>query len=91
MTEKDLLDLFAQERINMLLYELDQTNPKKTQEENDRLIQAEYFISHLPPHERELLQNYIDNILQSLLTEGPYLYKQGFSDALRVKKLMHPI
>jgi len=47
MTEQELLDMFIQERINMLLSNLSKNRPKKTSEENERILQAEKIIDKL--------------------------------------------
>jgi len=86
MTEQELLDMFIQERINMLLYNLSKTRPKKTPEENERMIQAEQFIDNLSDRERELVQNYIDNFIDLFAANEPYLYHQGFIDGITVLK-----
>jgi hypothetical protein len=38
MKEDELLDIFIQERINMLLSNLNKTRPKKMPEENERIL-----------------------------------------------------
>ena len=84
MTDQELLDIFIQERINMLLNNLRKTRPKKTQEENERILQAEQIIDNLLNEERELVQNYIDNFTDLFATNEPYLYQCGFIDGIRV-------
>jgi len=88
LTEQELLDMFIQERINMLLLNLEKTNPKRSPEKEDKLIQAEHFINTLPRTERELIQNYIDNILNYLFVEEPFLYQNGFWDTCRVMNFL---
>lgn len=85
MTEQELLDMFIQERINMLLSNLNKTRPKKTPEENERMLQAEQIIDNLPDKERKLVQNYIDNFNDLFSSSEPYLYQQGFIDGIKVK------
>ena len=83
MTEQELLDMFIQERINMLLSNLNKTRPKKTPEENERILQAEQIIDNLPDEKRELVQIYIDNFTDLFASNEPYLYQQGFIDGMR--------
>ena len=85
MTDQELLDMFIQERINMLLSNLSKTRPQKTPEENERMIQAEQIIDKLSDKEREMVQNYIDNFTDLFAANEPYLYRQGFLDGVSVK------
>ena len=86
MTEHELLDMFIQERINMLLNNLSKTKPKKTPEENERILQAEQIIDKLSDEEREMVQNYIDNFTDLFAANEPYLYRQGFIDGIKAIK-----
>ena len=88
MDEQELLDMFIQERIDMLLTKLSKMHPKKSAEEHERILQAECFIDSLPDKEKELVQNYIEQFSDSLATEEPYLYRQGFMDGVRVLNLL---
>jgi len=83
MPEQELLDMFIQERINMLLNNLNKTRPKKTPEENERILQSEQIINNLSDEKRELVQNYIDNFTDLFAANEPYLYRQGFIDGIR--------
>jgi len=84
MTEQELLDMFIQERVDMLLNNLSKTTPRKSPEENKRMIRAEQIIDHLSDDERELVQNCIDNFSDLFASNEPYLYRQGFIDGIRV-------
>ena len=84
MTEQELIDMFIQERINMLLAKLSKSRPDESPEEHDRILQAEYFIKDLPNENRELVENYIEQFTDWLAEEEPYLYQQGFMDGVRV-------
>lgn len=86
MTEQELLDMFIQERVDMLLNNLSKTRPLKTPEENERILQAEQIIDSLPDKDRELVQDYIDNFTDLFSSSEPYLYQQGFIDGIKVKK-----
>lgn len=86
MTEQELLDMFIQERVDMLLNNLSKTRPKKTPEENERILQAEQIIDNLSDEERELVQNYIDNFTDLFATNEPYLYQQGVCDGLHITR-----
>lgn len=68
MTEQELLDMFIQERINMLQSTLSKTRSQKTPEENERMIQAEQII---------------DNFTDPFASNKPYLSQQGFIDGIR--------
>ncbi|WP_312447225.1 hypothetical protein [Lacrimispora sp.] len=86
MTNQELLDLFIQERVNMLLNNLSKSKPRKSPEENDRIVQAERIISNLSGEDRELVQNYIDNFADLFADDDSHLYQQGFLDGVRVMK-----
>ncbi|MDL2302539.1 hypothetical protein LJC58_09325 [Lachnospiraceae bacterium OttesenSCG-928-D06] len=72
----------------MLLTKLSKMPPKKSAEDHQRILQAEHFIDSLPEKERELIQEYIERFSDCLATEGPYLYRQGFTDGVRVVNLL---
>ena len=91
MTEQELLDMFIQERINMLLSKLNKTRPKKTPEENERILQAEQIIDNFQEDERDLVQNYIDNFTDLFAANEPYLYQQGFIDGIRTMNYLNTI
>jgi len=91
MTEQELLDMFIQERINMLLAGLAKTKPKISQEEHNRMIQAESFIRDLPEHSRKLIDGYINQFTDWLAEEEPYLYQQGFLDGVRAVNYLNSI
>ena len=88
MTDQELLDMFIQERINMLLNNLSKTRPKKTPEENERMLQAEQIVDNLSDKEREMVQNYIDNFTNLFAANEPYLYQQGFIDGIRTMNFL---
>jgi ribonucleotide reductase alpha subunit len=88
MDEQELLDMFIQERIDMLLTKLSKMRHKKSAEEQKRILQTEYFINSLPDKNRELIQEYIERFSDCLATEEPYLYQQGFMDGVRVLNLL---
>ena len=77
--------MVIQERVDMLLNNHNKARPKKTPEENERILQAEQFIDNLHEKEQELIQNYIDNFIDLFASNEPYLYKQGFIDGIKVK------
>ncbi|WP_313259245.1 hypothetical protein [Lacrimispora sp.] len=73
MDEQELLDMFIQERIDMLLTKLSKMHPKRSPEEHERILQAERFIDSLPDKNREMIQEYIERFSDCLATEEPYL------------------
>ena len=91
MTDQELLDMFIQERINMLLSNLSKTRPQKTPEENERMIQAEQIIDKLSDKEREMVQNYIDNFTDLFALNEPYLYKHGVIDGIRISTYFYKL
>jgi len=91
MTEQELLEMFIQERINMLLVKLSKTKPAKSPEENDRIFQAKFFIKALPDDKRELIENYIEQFTDWLAKEEPFLYQQGFLDGIRVSNRLRTL
>jgi len=84
MMEQELLDLFIQERVNMLLAKLSKNRPDKSPKEQKRILKTEHFIDNLPEKERNLVQNYMERFTNWLAEEEPYLYQQGFMDGVRV-------
>jgi len=57
MTDQDLLNMFIQERINMLIDTFHKNKPDKSEQEEERILQAEIFIENLPSKEKELVEN----------------------------------
>ncbi len=43
MNEQKLLEMFIQERVNLLLAELRKTQPKKSAEEHEYIFKAEHY------------------------------------------------
>ncbi|MDL2302674.1 hypothetical protein LJC58_10055 [Lachnospiraceae bacterium OttesenSCG-928-D06] len=88
MDEKKLMDMFIQERINMLLLKLEKTKPEMSPEAEDRLMQAELFINDLPTKEKDLIENYVKHYLHLLFLEEAFLYRNGFLDGVKVTNLL---
>ncbi|WP_291584079.1 hypothetical protein [Clostridium sp. UBA6640] len=59
MTEQELLTMFIQQRVNMLLATLNKTKSKKSVQDHEIILQAELFIDNLPGKGMVLEQNYI--------------------------------
>lgn len=49
---------------------------------------AEQFISSLPKREQDLIQSYIDNLIDMFNTDKPFLYKQDIFDGIRLIKFV---
>lgn len=62
MTEQELLDVFIQERIAMLIEIFHQKQPNQSEEEYNQILHAEIFIENLPSKEKELVQNHINSL-----------------------------
>jgi len=86
MTDQELLDMFIQERINMLIDSFHKNEPDKSEQEEERILQAEIFIDNSPSKEKELVQNYIDSLIRQFTLEEAFLYQQGFIDGVRLLK-----
>lgn len=86
MTEQELLDMFIQERINMLIDTLHKNEPDKSEQEEERILQAEIFIENLPDKEKKLIENYIDSLIRQLALEEAFLYRHGFMDGVKIFK-----
>ena len=86
MTEQELLDMFIQERINMLIDSFHKNEPDKSEQKEERILQAEIFIENLPSKEKELVQNYIDSLIRQFALEEAFLYQHGFIDGVRLLK-----
>lgn len=96
MTEQEFLDEFLRERINMLLANRDEncrkTMPQKPSDIFDKMLESEYaaeqFISLLPKREHDLVQGYIDNLIDMFNIDEPFLYQQGVFDGIRLMKFI---
>ena len=86
MTEQELLDMFFQERINMLIDVFHKSQPDRSEQEEERVLQAEILIENLPDKEKQLVENYIDSLISQLALEEALLYQRGFIDGIRVLK-----
>ncbi|WP_349943820.1 hypothetical protein ABFV83_10970 [Lacrimispora sp. BS-2] len=86
MTEQELLDMFIQERIAMLIEIFHQKQPNKSEEEYKQILHAEIFIENLPSKEKELVQNHIDFLIRQFALEETFLYQQGFMDGVKLLK-----
>ncbi len=86
MTEKEFLDMFIHERINMLIDIFHQKQPDQSKKECERILHAETFIENLPSKEKELVQNYIDSLIRQFALEETFLNQQGFMDGVKLLK-----
>ena len=86
MTDQELLDMFIQERINMLIDAFHQSQSIKSEQEEERILQAEMIIENLPSKEKELVENYIDSFISQFSLEEAFLYQHGFIDGVKVLK-----
>lgn len=80
MTEQELLDIFIQERINILLAKFNKSKPDKLSEERANILQVEKFIESLPEKEKKLVQDYIEHFIDGVALEEPFLYQQRVMD-----------
>ena len=86
MTEQEFLDMFIQERINMLIEIFHQKQPNQSEKEEEQILQAETFIENLPIPEKELIENYIDSLISQLALEEAFMYRNGLIDGIKVLK-----
>lgn len=86
MTEQELLGMFIQERINMLIDVFNKSQPDKSEQEEKRILQFEIFIENLPDKEKQLVKNYIDSFINQLALEQSFLYQHGFMDGVKILK-----
>ena len=86
MDNDELLDMFIQERINVLLLSLDKKQPTRTEAEHNKILDAENIIENLSNKDKILVQEYINNIIERMAREEPFLYKQGFLDGMKTFK-----
>ena len=91
MTAQELLDMFIQERINMLIDIFYKNQADKSKKEDEQILQAEIFIETLPDKEKELVDNYIDSLIKHLALEETFLYQNGFLDGVKVLKYIDKI
>nr|WP_288829977.1 hypothetical protein [uncultured Clostridium sp.] len=85
MTEQELSDMFIQERINMLTEIFHKTQTDNSEQEY-LILQAEIFIENLPNKERELIENYINSLINQFALEEVFLYQHGFIDGIKALK-----
>jgi len=85
MSDQELLETFIQDRIGMLLADY-----KKSRSEGPAVdsSHAEAIIDSLPEKDKELVENYINRIIDDLGAHEPFLYKQGFLDGIKVMREM---
>lgn len=91
MTEQELLEMFIQERINMLINAFHKNQPEKPDQEKERILQAENFIEHLPNKEKELIEYYIDSFTNLFSLEENFLYQHGFMDGIKILKYIYKL
>lgn len=86
MAEQELLDMFIQERINMLIDIFHKNQHEKSKIEKEQIIQAEIFIENLPDKEKILVEYYIDSFTKLFALEENFLYQHGLIDRTRILK-----
>ena len=86
MTEKELLDMFIQERIAMLIEIFHQKQLNHSEEEYKQTLNTEIFIENLPSKEKALIQNHIDSLIRQFALEEAFLYQHGFMDGMILLK-----
>ena len=86
MADQELLDMFIQERINMLIDVFNKNQPDKSKQEEERILQTEIFIENLPYIEKEQIENYIDSLINQFALEEAFLYQHGFMDGIKILK-----
>ena len=91
MTEQELLDMFIQERINMLIDIFQKNQPDKSKKEDEQILQAEIFIDNLPENEKKLIKNHIDSLINQLALEERFLYQHGYMDGIKVFKYINKL
>ena len=84
MTDQELLDMFIQERIKMLIEVFHKNQPDKSEQEEKRILQSEIFIENLPDKEKQLVENHINSLISQLALEEAFLYQHGFIDGIKV-------
>ncbi|MCB6608451.1 hypothetical protein V3C10_16590 [[Clostridium] symbiosum] len=84
--DNDFLDMILTEYLDTLLKQLNTTS---SEEEQERMAEAERLINSLPPKDRDLIEDYCNSSIELLRREEHFLYKSGFMDGVRVmKKIM---
>ena len=91
MTDQELLDMFIQERINMLIDTFHKNQPIKSQQKEEQILQAEIFIETLPDKEKKLVENYINSLISQLALEEAFLYQHGFIDGIKALKYIRKL
>ena len=86
MTDQELLGMFIQERINMLIDAFHKSQPDKSEQEEESILQAEILIDNLPDKEKQLVESCIDSLISQLALEEAFLYQHGFMDGIKIIK-----
>lgn len=84
--EKELLDMIIGERVDVLLRQMKCAD--KREDVLPLIRQAEAILRKLPHDEWVTLDRYINDMTDRLADEGIYLYSSGFTDGIRVLKLI---
>ncbi len=71
----------------MLIDVFHKSQPDKSEQEDDRILQSEIFIENSPSKEKALIEDYIDSLISQLALKG-YLYQYGFINGIKVLKFI---
>ena len=85
MSDQELLESFIQNRIAMLLADFKQSQQDG---QTDNSSRAQTIIDNLPEKEKEIVENYINQIIGDFGSYEPFLYKQAFLDGIKVMRQM---
>ena len=87
--EKELLDMIVGERVDILLKQMKHT--EKTEAVSQLISQAEAIMRKLSHEEWVILDGYMNGMTDRLADEGTCLYSAGFTDGIRVLKLINSL
>lgn len=91
MSERELLDMIIQERIQMLFEESKKSDWEDKDAEQKIMEQAESIMKHLPKADYDILEQYIDQMIDQIAEEETVLYTSGFTDGIRVMKFINQL
>ncbi|MCC8027698.1 MAG: hypothetical protein LIP16_20630 [Clostridium sp.] len=88
ISEKELLDMMVLERIQMLITQMDSLKADEKGSVAQLIDQAEVILKHLPEADRDILNRYLEHLVDHMAEEEPCLYVGGFKDGIRTMKLI---
>lgn len=91
MSEQELLDMIIQERTQMLFEKLKCSDQESKDAALKTIEQAENIMKQLSKTDRDILEQYINQIMADMAKEETCLYTNGFTDGIRAMKFINQL